>query len=230
MSIEVTCRPQRILIFWLLMFMHHTPLAKTAAMSYAVAGKVILIDSRGNTLPDASNVVLFIDGPSEPPPQTKARISQKNQNFSPSVLPIVKGQTVSFPNDDIIYHNVFSLSKTKRFDLGVYEKGLTKYITFDQTGLVTIYCNIHPNMLSTILVLNNSLFSTTNTDGNFEIKGIPTDQTTLRTWHQLSDSQNITLTPESATSPPLFLTITIPITKSIRSHNNKFGNPYKTKY
>ena len=105
------------------------------------------------------------------------------------MLPVVVGTTVDFPNEDTIYHNVFSLSKAKPFDLGIYEQGGNRAVTFDQPGLVKVYCNIHPNMVAYILVLANPYFTTTDQRGHFAIHDAPLGAAKVRSWYPFSREQ-----------------------------------------
>src|SRR5262249_47665028 len=103
-----------------------------------------------------------------------AEMEQRNISFSPGLLAIQAGTTVEFPNLDDTYHNVFSYSKTKRFDLGRYRKGeKAGSVLFDKPGLVTLHCEIHASMRGTILVLTNSYFQKTDADGSYRIGPLP---------------------------------------------------------
>ncbi len=209
---------------FLFLMMHVLP-----ANASNVSGKVIILDQNGKEINDSSNVVVFVDGVEVPPRNSSPiKISQKNQTFTPSVLPIVKNQEVEFVNDDILFHNVFSLSKAKRFDLGVYKKGLSKFVRFDKTGLVKVYCNIHPNMVSNILVLNNPHFTVTDSSGHFQLNKLPEPPFQIRTWYAYSDS--IALNIQDTSSLEGLGELTLTITKKIKQHSNKFGKPYKEKY
>ena len=162
-----------------------------------VSGVVSVQDRNGVPIDDHSNVVIFIDGienPLEPDEETNLpKVSHAGKRYSPRVLPIQKNTVVDFYNDDNIYHNVFSVSRPKAFDLGVYPEGVSKLVKFDQAGLVKIYCNIHPNMISNILVLNNEFFALTNTDGSYSIPNLPDGEYTLRLWSELSEEVLIPL-------------------------------------
>ena len=79
-------------------------------------------------------------------------VAQKNKAFTVEKLEIKVGDTVSFPNQDPFFHNIFSLSELKSFDLGSYKKGQTKKVTFDKPGMVEVECAIHPNMFMEIEV------------------------------------------------------------------------------
>ena len=112
-----------------------------------------------------------------------AVMDQQNEQFIPHVLPITVGTTVRFLNSEEIYHNVFSLSRTKTFDLGRYPKGKYREVLFDKPGVVSVYCDIHTHMNAFILVLPTSYFTTTDAEGNFRLNGIPAGTYELRAWH-----------------------------------------------
>ncbi|MBI4179364.1 hypothetical protein HY522_08085 [bacterium] len=134
----------------------------------------------------AGNVVVYVEEAAGTfsPPEKNPAITQKNASFDPVVLPVLVGTTVDFPNKDVIFHNVFSYSKTKPFDLGLYKSGASKSVTFTKTGEVTVYCSIHRTMKADILVLQNPWFTVTDDKGNFKITGVPAGTYTLRAWHE----------------------------------------------
>jgi plastocyanin len=110
-------------------------------------------------------------------------LAQKNQAFSERVLSCVVGTTVDFPNQDPIFHNVFSVSPTKRFDLGKYPRGHSKQVTFKKPGLVQVFCDIHPSMACFILVLPNRAFTRPDEDGAFALPKLPAGTYTVKAWH-----------------------------------------------
>lgn len=205
-------------------------LGDSSGNTHVIRGTVTVLDERGEELEDRSNVVVFVDGLGARPlgELGTAVMSQSGQSFSPRVLPLVRGSVVEFPNDDTIFHNVFSLSRAKPFDLGIYPKGDTRSVIFDQPGLVRVYCNIHPEMISTILVLNNSFFATTDREGNFELSQVPAGQVTLRVWSEFGEEINrrIELDGEDRVEESFI----VQETRRITDHDNKFGRPYSEKY
>ncbi|HYK23060.1 MAG TPA: carboxypeptidase regulatory-like domain-containing protein [Candidatus Acidoferrum sp.] len=129
--------------------------------------------------------VVYLDGvfPSPGSLPTK-EIAQKDLTFVPALLPIRVGTKVEFPNLDDTYHNIFSYSPAKRFDLGRYrpdERPIPAQI-FDKQGLVTLRCDIHDHMRGLILVLNTSYFVMTDTNGHFRLSGLPAGRYTLKAW------------------------------------------------
>jgi plastocyanin len=117
-------------------------------------------------------------------PLTKAELRQEHETFVPHVLAITKGSTVDFPNDDPIFHNVFSLSSAATFDLRRYPQGQSRSQLFPKAGIVKVYCNIHSHMSATILVMDNPYFTIPALDGRFELANIPPGQYTLVGWHE----------------------------------------------
>jgi len=111
-------------------------------------------------------------------------MKQVNQEFVPHLLPILVGTTVDFPNMDPVFHNVFSYSKTKKFDLGRYSKGHSKSVTFDKPGVVKVFCEIHSTMLAHILVLEQPYFTITERDGSFRISDVPPGEYDLHIWQE----------------------------------------------
>ena len=121
------------------------------------------------------------------PPE--AVVTQKDLRFIPSVLPVLVGTIVAFPNEDDVYHNVFSYSSAKPFDLGRYRQGETPAkVTFDKTGVIKIFCEIHEHMRCTILVLDTPLFTTSDTAGHYQITGLPPGNYTLNAWMNDKDT------------------------------------------
>ena len=114
----------------------------------------------------------------------RPRLDQKNQTFVPHVLAIVAGTTVDFPNSDRIYHNVFSLSRAKSFDLGRYAAGRSQSVRFDRPGIVRVFCEIHSHMSAFILVFPHRYFDVTDDEGRFRIDHVPPGTYTLVAWNE----------------------------------------------
>ena len=103
----------------------------------------------------------------------RAVMDQRNETFLPRLLAVQTGTTVDFPNSDSTYHNVFSLSRARRFDLGRYAAGKTKSVRFDRPGVVRVFCDIHSHMSAFIVVFNHPYFRVTDADGRFRIDNVP---------------------------------------------------------
>ena len=136
------------------------------------------------------------------PPETHPVLDQRDMVFRPLVLPILAGTTVDFPNSDPLFHNVFSLSQPKEFDLGRYPKGQKKSVTFDRPGIVSVYCEIHSYMFATILVLENPFFTVPNEDGTYSLKNIPAGSYKLNFWfgRKKVESRSVTVSAGEQTS------------------------------
>jgi plastocyanin len=125
-----------------------------------------------------------------------AVMDQRNETFVPHLLAITTGTTVDFPNSDRIYHNVFSLSKTKTFDLGRYAAGRSQAVRFDRPGIVRVFCDIHSHMNAFILVFNHRFFDVTDADGRYHIDNIPPGTYNVIAWNEGLASE-----PRSASVP-----------------------------
>ena len=126
-------------------------------------------------------------------------MDQRNETFVPHLLAITVGTTVDFPNNDRTYHNVFSLSKARRFDLGRYATGRSKAIRFERPGIVRVFCEIHSHMNAFILVFSHRFFAVSDADGRYQIDGVPAGTYTLVAWVEgvIRDAKSITITPDT---------------------------------
>jgi len=114
----------------------------------------------------------------------RAVMDQHGERFVPHVLAITTGTIVDFPNSDHIYHNVFSLSKTRQFDLGRYAAGHSKPVRFDRAGVVRVFCDIHSHMNAFILVFSHPFFSLTDSDGRYRIDNVPPGTYNVIAWNE----------------------------------------------
>jgi plastocyanin len=118
------------------------------------------------------------------PPDRHARMNQRDERFIPHVLAITAGTWVDFPNGDRTYHNVFSLSKPKSFNLGRYAAGRSESVLFDQPGVVRVFCEIHSHMSAFILVFGHRFFAMTDEEGRYRIDGVPPGTYNLIVWNE----------------------------------------------
>jgi plastocyanin len=150
---------------------------------------------------DRRQSVAYIDyrGPTVPvEPMARAAIDQRGETFVPRVLAITVGTTVDFPNSDSIYHNVFSLSKVRRFDLGRYAAGQSRSVRFDRPGLVRVFCDIHSHMSAFIHVFAHPYFAVTDADGAFRIDDVPAGSHEVRLWNESFDTESRRVTVPDA--------------------------------
>lgn len=124
-----------------------------------------------------------------------ARMNQRHETFIPHVLAIVAGTTVDFPNNDHTYHNVFSLSKARSFDLGRYPAGRSKSVRFDRPGIVRVFCEIHSHMSAYILVFSHRYFAVTDDEGRYRIDDVPPGSYTVVAWNEAmaTESRRVTV-------------------------------------
>jgi len=165
-----------------------------------IEGKVILLPAR-NPMIDASryqlktnkvakhelpSAVICLEGPVSDKlkvPSDPIRVNQKEYQFTPALIPVLKGSSVEFVNEDDDYHQVFSLSKPKRFNLGRYRKEEKPApVLFDVPGVVKLYCEIHDHMRATILVLETPYFVKTDFQGKYRLENLPAGKFTLKAW------------------------------------------------
>lgn len=191
-----------------------------------VRGNVVVSRSPGAASTDPSPILVYLVGFTEPPPPGSAEILQRDKHFLPNLLGITAGQRVSFPNGDPFYHNVFSPSSARKFDLGQYRPGETRSRVFPKTGVVDVYCNIHPQMSATILVLPNRRFAAAQPDGTFEIDGVPPGRWTIYAYSRRAVKpvgKPVVVTAGATTEIDFHVTET----RSDFSHLNKYGEKYR---
>ena len=190
-----------------------------------LSGRLELTGKTGRTSPEEAVVYFEPAQPVSVKPQEKTMVmATRGKAFQPAVLVVTRGSTVSFPNHDPILHNVFSVSPGNRFDLGFYRNGESKTWTFEKSGLVRVFCNVHYTMTAHIIVLDTPFFTSPDKDGNFLLEGLPAGAGKLRVWHDSARpfSQEIQV---PGAEPPV---IRLPVRrKRVVPHTNKFGKPYK---
>ena len=189
----------------------------------------------GRRLKDASAAVVWLTPVSstvELPPQKPSEIPQlvqKNKSFQPSLIVIPVGGKVEFPNHDPFFHNVFSLFEGKRFDLGLYESGTTRFVQFDKPGISFIFCNIHAQMSAVVIAVATPYYAISNARGDVSIPDVPPGRYQIQVFHSgvapdvlRALSREITVAPGDTTLGSLALAETDLAT----SHKNKYGRDY----
>ena len=134
---------------------------------------------------ELDNVIVFIktDTPVDSAPR-HVSIRQTNEEFVPHVVAVTAGSTVEFPNDDLIFHNVFSLSRVATFDLGRYPRNSSKARTFSKPGVVKVFCHLHSHMSAIVRVFPHPYFAVPDREGRFTIRGVPPGRLQVTAWHE----------------------------------------------
>jgi len=137
-------------------------------------------------VPETRNVVIYLSGlkPSAPPPAMRARIAQRDEQFTPHVAAVTVGSTVDFPNEDPFFHNVFSLSRAATFNLGRYRSGTSRSEVLANPGAVKVFCQLHSQMSAVVLVLDHPWFTVPADSGSFTIADVPAGEHTVVAWHE----------------------------------------------
>lgn len=176
----------------------------------------------------AQAVAWLSDLPSSQDPGAGAAapaIASRQKTFVPRVVAVPVGASVRFPNDDPIFHNVFSSSEVGGFDLGLYRNGDAKSQVFTKPGVVPIYCNIHPRMLAYVVVVPSRAFGVAPDDGVVELSAVPTGRHALAVWHERGGSWSGSV--EVAAEAPTEVEVALDASSWREvGHLNKYGKPY----
>ncbi len=166
------------------------PLANESHAFQPYAGKASSLPGHARTVRGrVTDAVLSIEAlPADvaaalPEQQGPFQLAQRDQSFVPRVVSVAVGTLVDFPNQDPIYHNVFSLSAPARFDLGKYPRGQSRRVRMTKPGLVKVFCDIHADMAAFVLVLPNRAYTRPREDGTFQLPALPPGRYTLAWWH-----------------------------------------------
>jgi plastocyanin len=202
-------------------------LAVTAtADAGTIRGRIELVEKGGKGASDLDDAVVWVEGPKVKPRPSSATITMKGKAFEPRVVVVPVGGTVEFPNQDPVFHNVFSVSGENRFDLDLYKKPKSGAWVFRYPGLVRVYCNIHPQMSAYVLVRDNPFFARASADGSYEIPEVPGGTWVVKAWHERAGeaSQPVRVPDEGVLEVP----VTLDGSKWKRApHKNKFGKDYQ---
>lgn len=216
--------------------MAETP-ADASRSTLTVNGEVsVIADGAQSTAKDASRIVVWLSpiDKVQPVSTTTARahyrLQQRNKRFEPSLLVVPVGSVVDFPNYDPWFHNVFSLYRGKRFDLGLYQAGAKKSVSFDRIGPSYLFCNIHSEMTGVVLVVDSDFFGITEKNGHYSIPGVAPGRYALHVWYENATPEflqalqrQVTIQNDNQTLP----TISVKAVKQVPAeHKNKYGQDY----
>ena len=168
----------------------------------------------------------------ESPRQDPAHIPQliqRDKKFHPGLLVIPVGGKVEFPNDDPFFHNVFSLYEGKRFDLGLYESGTTRFVQFDKPGISFIFCNIHSQMNAVVIAMGTPYYGVSDTHGAISIKDVPPGRYQMQVFHSAVPPDALKTFTREITIAPGQTTLgnfTLAETDAEVAHKNKYGRDY----
>jgi plastocyanin len=163
-----------------------------------VSGKIRLANvstpAANQAAGEKENVVIWLEGAHDSkPPETTIKISQKSLQFSPEFAIAVKGQKIEMPNDDDVVHNVYSFTGLNQFNLGLYAKGESRTVVFEQTGIVDVFCSIHHQMHARVFVVPTKYFANSMPGHSFTLADVPPGKYVLKAWHQRSHMMEKTI-------------------------------------
>jgi plastocyanin len=179
---------------------------RDAGSRYRGSGSGMQMEHHVSTTDELRNVVIYLEGialpGSHPDRVSRGHLDQQDATFVPRVLAIPKGSMVEFTNQDHTYHNVFSLSSVKKFNIGRRPTGEAVPILFDKPGIVQVFCDIHSQMTAFIVVLDNTWFTQPDSEGLFKINDVPPGTYTIKLWHERfsSPEQQITVSAGASVS------------------------------
>lgn len=207
-----------------------------ADKGYEVEGRVVLsVGVKGEEAKDASKVVEWLaplDSSAAPSQGSRSyEMIQRDKRFDPELLVVPKGSVVTFPNLDPWFHNVFSLYRGKRFDLGLYQAGDSKSVRFDRLGPSYIFCNIHPHMAAVILTIDSTYFGLSDKSGHVTISDVSAGKYRLNVWYQNADAEALealgrdVVVEGNRDLPTISVAVVL---HDLRDHKNKYGKDYDT--
>jgi plastocyanin len=200
------------------------------AQDATLRGRVDVLHSSKRESGNAEVVIWLTPAqPIAPAHVNGVRLVQKNKRFTPHVVAVTAGSEVEFPNQDSFFHDVFSIYRGKPFDLGLYESGTSRKVRFSQPGVSYIFCNIHPEMSATVIVLTTPYFAITARDGSFQVNHLTPGHYRMEVWYeQASDSELAALARDveivSGDNTPAVLTLHS--SDAPKDHVNKYGQQY----
>lgn len=193
-----------------------------------VNGKVMFLTKRGQK-PVVNETLVWLDSAGKAPkkPGSTFALATRSKTFLPHVLAVPAGSTVTFPNEDPITHNLFSLTPGNTFDLGLYRKGSGKTHKFEAPGLVNVYCNIHPNMSAVVHVMSTPYYGFADANGNYSFD-VPAGKYRVTAWNEQGGTatSEIDVQTDGKVAGATLLTIDGRNFRAVQ-HTNKTGQAYK---
>jgi plastocyanin len=218
-----------LLLFVLALLGLPSPAPESAGPA-GISGRVSL-SKGGSPLADASGAVVWIEKLRRPSGAARAggiagaEMKSYRKKFAPRVVAVSRNSEVEFPNADPIFHNVFSVSPANRFDLGLYRSGSTKSRRFEEPGLVRVYCNIHPQMVGFVFVVDSDFAAVTGPDGAFQFENVPPGNWEVKAWHEEGGETQASVTVRAHAETPLSLSLDASEYRP-QAHKNKYGKDY----
>jgi plastocyanin len=202
-----------------------------------VSGEAGLVAAApGGAAKDASRIVIWLSPIDAVRPVSATtehahyRLVQHYKRFEPGLLVVPVGSVVDFPNLDPWFHNVFSLYRGKRFDLGLYQAGAQRSVRFDRIGPSYLFCNIHPEMTGVVLAIDSDLFNVSDKNGRYAIAGVTPGRYVLHVWYENATPESLQALQRQVTiqnENQIMPTILVKATKqTTASHKNKYGQDY----
>ncbi len=202
-----------------------------AAQDSTVHGTVRVLHQSGSDSDSADAVIWLTPLQTAAPvtPGPTARLLQKNKRFIPHVVVVTQGTQIEFPNQDLFFHNVFSIHQGKTFDLGLYESGAARKVRFSQPGVSYIFCNIHPQMSAVVVVLRTRYFALSDAEGNYQISHVPPGRYKLAVWYEQTPEAELAsqgTEVEVVSGDNEISRIVLHSSDAPQDHPNKDGEPY----
>jgi plastocyanin len=201
-----------------------------------VNGEIELNQTGSGRLADASQVVVWlvptgaVQRVSATTQKSHYRLVQHNKRFEPNLLVVPVGSVVDFPNADPWFHNVFSLYRGKRFDLGLYQAGAQRSVKFDRIGPSYLFCNIHPGMTGVVLAVESTFFGISDKAGHYSIADVPPGNYSIHVWYENATPESLKALQKAVViegETRTFPAISVPVVRQVqRNHKNKYGQDY----
>jgi plastocyanin len=198
-------------------------MSAVSATGGTITGTVKVARPQGG---EAGPILVYVVGFAESATEPDVVIQQRGKRFVPDLVGLTAGQAVAFPNGDPFLHNVFSPTDTRRFDLGSYEKGQTRSRTFPEPGVIDVYCNIHPEMSATIVVLPNRRHVIAKPDGSFTIDGVPPGTWTVFAYSRRA-AHPVSVKIDVVNGATASIELALDEVQREFKHENKFGEKYR---